>query len=451
MVYIPNTDDDRRLMLEKIGVASLEDLLAPIPDKLRLKQPLDLPEPLSEMELFRQMKALALKNADYLTVFAGGGVYDHYVPAVVEALAGRPEFQTAYTPYQAEVSQGTLQAIYEFQSHICRLTGMDAANASMYDGASAVAEAALLSMNKTRRAGIVVSDAVSPLYRQVLATYLAGKEVEITIVPHSEGQTDFDRIGEVVNDDTACLILAQPNFFGLIEDIEQGGQLIHKTGGHLIVAADPIAAAVLTPPGEVGADITVGEGQPLGLPLNFGGPLLGFFAVKKELIRLLPGRLAARTEDVDGRPGFVLTLQTREQHIRRDRATSNICTNQALCATMAAIYMSLLGRQGLRQVALLSLDRAHRAAEKIFSRPEYEPWFEGAFVREMVVRTPGPAAELIEHFVEKYGLLAGIDLGRYYPDMENALLIAFTEKRTESEIDKLSDSFRKYASHAVLP
>jgi glycine dehydrogenase subunit 1 len=443
MPYIPNTDDDRRIMLQKIGVQNVEDLLKPIPQNLRLKKALNLPEPISELELLREMRHISQENKTDLVIFAGGGVYDHFIPAAVGAIIERPEFLTAYTPYQAEVSQGTLQVIYEFQTHICRLTGMDVANASMYDGASAVAEAVHLSLAHTKRKRIIISETVSPLFRDVIMTYLSGLEIEVVVIPQVGGTTDFNRLKESINDDTAGVVLAQPNFFGLIEDVEIGAELIHQAGGHLIMAIDPIAAVLLKTPSECGADIVVGEGQPLGIPLNFGGPLLGFFAVKKELVRLIPGRLAARTVDAEGKPGFVLTLQTREQHIRREKATSNICTNQALCAATATVYMSLLGNGGLKKVALLCLEKTHQAADKICGIPGFSPYFKGSFVRETVIRTPRPAAEVIDRLINESDILAGIDLGRFYPGMNDGILLAATEKRTDEEIESLAGALKR--------
>jgi glycine dehydrogenase subunit 1 len=450
MPYIPNTDDDRLRMFERIGVKKFEDLLKPIPGNLRLHTPLRLPGALGEMELMRELEKISRRNECDLTIFAGGGVYDHYIPAALENLVSRPEFVTAYTPYQAEVSQGTLQVIYEFQTHICRLTGMEVANASMYDGASAAAEAASLSLAKTGRPKVLVSETVNPLFRGVINTYLAGRSAEIETVPRDEGTTDFNRLESAVDEQTACLVLSQPNFFGLLEDIEKAAELVHKVGGHLIAAIDPISAAILKTPGECGADVVVGEGQPLGIPLNFGGPLLGFFAVRKELIRLLPGRLAARTEDEDGNTGFVLTLQTREQHIRREKATSNICTNQALCAAMATIYLSLLGGKGLKRAALLSMEKAHRTAGKIFSIPDMEPYFRGDFIREFVVKTPVAAKDLVERMVHEKSILPGINLGRFYDGMEDALMVAVTEKRTDAEIELLATALREFLTHGVL-
>jgi glycine cleavage system P protein (glycine dehydrogenase) subunit 1 len=451
MNYIPNSNKDKQEMLSRIGVSSFDDLLAPVPENLRLKGFLDLPAPLYELELLREITALSNRNRADLAVFAGGGVYDHFIPAAVEQIISRPEFTTAYTPYQAEVSQGTLQVIYEFQTHICRLTGMDVANASMYDGASAAAEAVLLSLRQTKRQRILVSETVSPFYRDVIRTYLSGQNVEIKIIPHDKGLTDSDRLLDNIDDSVSCVVVVQPNFFGLLEDIELFGESIHKVGGHLIAAVDPVAAAVLKTPAECGADIVVGEGQPLGIPLNFGGPLLGFFAVNSKLIRFMPGRLSARTVDADGNPGFVLTLQTREQHIRREKATSNICTNQALCATTATVYLSLLGKTGLKKVALLSMEKTHDVIERIGSLGDVEPCFKGDFVREAMVRLPIPAAEFIKNAVEKYNILPGIDLGNYYPGMENCLLLTVTEKRTDDEINMLVDALKECTADVVLP
>jgi len=450
MPYIPNTDDDRRMMLEAIGVDSMEALLKSIPEDVVLEGLLKLPSAASEMEVLREMEALCGRNKTSCRVFAGGGIYDHFVPSAVLALAGRPEFVTAYTPYQAEVSQGTLQVIYEFQTHICRLTGMDAANASMYDGASAAAEAALLSLNTTGRDKVIVSETVNPLFREVIRTYLSGRETELVILPHNRGHTDLNRLEREFDDRTAGVILSQPNFFGLIEDIEAGAELSHRFGGHLIVAIDPISAVLLKTPGACGADIVVGEGQPLGIPMNFGGPLLGFFAVRQELIRRMPGRLAARTTDAAGNPGFVLTLQTREQHIRRDKATSNICTNQALCAAMATFYISLMGRKGLRKAALLSMERAHEAAERLFTLPGFEPYFEGDFIREFAIRVPGAAGDYVDRLVREYSILPGINAGRYFSDMDDCLITAFTEKRMRVEIDDWYAAMKELSKDAVL-
>ena len=448
MPYIPNTDDDRRKMLERIGVGDVEDLFSVIPDDLRLKRPLDI-EASPEMELVEQATKMSAKNLQGLVCFAGGGVYDHFIPAAVGSIISRPEFMTAYTPYQAEVSQGTLQVIYEFQTHICRLTGMDVANASMYDGATAAAEAVILATSVTRRKKVVLSQTVSPLYRDVIKTYVSGRGIELITVPMTGGRSDHDRVAEAIGDDTACLLVAQPNFFGLLEDIEPLAELIHKVGGKLIMSVDPIAQAILKTPGECGADIVIGEGQPLGLPISFGGPLLGFFAARKKLVRYMPGRIASRTKDIDGKDGFVLTLQTREQHIRREKATSNICTNQALCATAASVYMTLLGKTGLEQAALLSAEKAQQASQKLFQLDGFEPYFEGPFVREFAIKTPVEAQKVIMALLDK-NVIVGINAGRWYDGLDDCLIVAVTEKRSAEEIQLLADSLKELSQSGVL-
>lgn len=448
MPYIPNTKENQAEMLKRIGVEKLEDLFDSIPEALRLKRPLDIPA-YSEMELLHRIRGLAGGNRTNLTCFAGGGVYDHFIPSALEAVLSRPEFMTAYTPYQAEVSQGTLQIIYEFQTHICRLTGMDVANASMYDGSTAAAEAMILAMNVTKRKKIIISETVSPLYREVIDTYLSGHEVDIVTVPASNGRCDIEAIKKAIDDQTAALLLAQPNFFGLLEDVEQVEPMIHEVGGKLVLAVDPISQALLKEPSEYGVDIVVGEGQPLGIPVSYGGPLLGFFAAKEDLIRFMPGRIASRTVDVDGKNGYVLTLQTREQHIRREKATSNICTNQALCATAASIYVSLLGKHGLREVALLSTQQAQKLYNKIIALDGFEAYFDGSFVREFAIKTPLPARELILALVEK-SILPGIDAGRWYDGLDNCLIVAATEKRSDEEIDSFVNALKEVSKSAVV-
>jgi glycine dehydrogenase subunit 1 len=448
MPYIPNTDDDRRKMLNRIGTDSIEQLLDSIPKKLRLNRPLDIPA-LSEMELLAEIEGLSRESHDGLTCFAGGGVYDHFIPSAVGAIVNRPEFVTAYTPYQPEVSQGTLQVTYEFQTHICRLTGMDVANASMYDGASAAAEAVLLAVRVTKRNKAVISNTVSPLYRQVIDTYLAGHGIELIYVPMADGVTDYSRMQDSIDERTACVLVAQPNFFGLLEEIEHIVEPAHSVGAKVIMAVDPIAQAILRTPGEYGADIVIGEGQPLGIPVSFGGPLLGFFAAKKDLIRQMPGRLVSRTTDVDGRTGFVLTLQTREQHIRREKATSNICTNQALCATTASVYMTLMGKTGMRQVALLSAERAQKAYRQITALDGFSACFPAPFVREFAIKTPEPASRIINALTEK-GLLAGISAGRWYQGLDDCLIVAVTEKRTDRDIARLVEGLKERSTSGVM-
>ncbi len=448
MPYIPNTDDDRRAMLQRIGVKDFEELLDAIPAQLRLNRPLDIPA-LSEMELLREIEELSRDNCEGLVCFAGGGIYDHFIPAAVGTIISRPEFMTAYTPYQPEVSQGTLQVIYEFQTHICRLTGMDVANASLYDGATAAAEAIVIAIKVTKRNKVVVAETVSPLYREVIDTYLSGRDIKQALVPMDAGRCDLNRLKDIIDDQTACVLVSQPNFFGLLEDVEAVSEMIHKVGGKLIVSVDPMAQAILRTPAEYDADIVVGEGQPLGLPLSFGGPLLGFFAAKKELVRNMPGRIAGCTTDVDGKTGFVLVLQTREQHIRREKATSNICTNQALCATAASVYLTLLGKTGLKKVALLSAEKAQQTAAALFDLEGFKPYFDSPFVREFAVRTPVPARQLILSMVERQ-ILLGVDAGRWYKNMDDCLIVALTEKRTEEEITRLVEGLKELTASGVL-
>ncbi|MBD3257430.1 aminomethyl-transferring glycine dehydrogenase subunit GcvPA, partial [candidate division GN15 bacterium] len=448
MAYIPNTDADRRKMLEKIGAKNFEELVSEIPDKLRVDRRLDIPA-LSEYELLSELEELAGTNQPIRACFAGGGVYDHFIPAAINTIISRPEFMTAYTPYQAEVSQGTLQVIYEFQSHICRLTGMEVANASMYDGATAAAEAVVISTGITKRSKVVVAGTLNPLYRDVIKTYISAREIDLVTVPMLAGKADLNKLQDTVDENTACVVVGQPNFFGQLEDIESIAETTHKVGGKLIMAVDPIAQAILKTPGEYGADFCVGEGQPLGIPLAFGRPLLGFFATRKELVRSLPGRLAARTKDIDGKPGFVLTLQTREQHIRRQKATSNICTNQALCATAASVYMSLMGKTGLKQVALLSAEKAQETAKEIAALDGFELYFDGPFVREFAVMTPRPARDIVLALVER-GILPGVNAGRWYEGMEDCLIVACTEKRSSKDIGDLVNGLKELATSNVL-
>jgi glycine dehydrogenase subunit 1 len=448
MPYIPNTDDNHQVMLQRIGVKDFEELLNVIPARLRLNRPLDIPA-LSEMELLHEIEELSRDNCEGLICFAGGGIYDHFIPAAVGTIISRPEFMTAYTPYQPEVSQGTLHVIYEFQSHICRLTGMDVANASMYDGATAAAEATVIATKVTKKNKVVVAETASPLYREVIDTYLSGRNIKRELVPMDSGRCDLNRLKDVIDDQTACVLVSQPNFFGLLEDVEAVSEMIHNFGGKLIVSVDPIVQAILKTPAEYDTDIVVGEGQPLGLPLSFGGPLLGFFAAKKELVRNMPGRIAGRTTDVDGKTGFVLVLQTREQHIRREKATSNICTNQALCATAVSVYLTLLGKTGLKKVALLSAEKAQQTAAALFELEGFKPYFNNLFVREFAVRTPVPARQLILSMVERQ-ILPGVDAGRWYKNMNDCLIVALTEKRTEEDITRLVEGLKELTASGVL-
>lgn len=436
MTFTPHTPDDRRLMLECIGVRSVEELFSVIPTDLQPRTDLNLPPPISEPEAHAELTRLAGRNRGtaQLVCFAGAGAYDHYVPAVIDTVISRSEFYTAYTPYQAEVSQGTLQSIYEFQSLVCRLFELEVANASMYDCASALAEAAHMARDITRRDRILVSAGVNPVWAEVVRTYCHGLNIPIRQLPLTSQCTDLSGLTEHIDADTAAVLVQHPNFFGAVEPVEGIGRLCREKGALLVVAVDPISLGVLAPPGAYGADIAVAEGQSLGIPLSFGGPYLGLMAARKKYIRHLPGRIVARTTDVDGRPGYVLALQTREQHIRREKATSNICTNQALCALAAATYLSWLGRTGIKEVARQCLAKAHYLADGIGRVPGFEVEECSGFLREFVAKTPVPAADIVAVGIRR-GILAGVDLGRYNPVWQHRLLIAVTERRTRLEMD----------------
>jgi glycine dehydrogenase subunit 1 len=444
MPFIPTTEKNRREMLKTIGVESFEELLTGIPEKTRFRGELKLPPPLSEFEIEKLMKELASQNehAGTHACFLGGGAYDHFIPAAVGHVVSRPEFYTAYTPYQPEVSQGTLQAIYEYQSLICELTRMDAANASMYDGASALAEAALLAQAHTGRDEILISKTVHPFYRKVVATYCHRSGIVLKEIGIRDGLTDLAILRSSVGPRTAGVLVQHPNFFGLLEPVQDIGRDVHAAGGLFVVSADPISLAVLKPPGVYGADVATGEGQALGNPLNFGGPYLGIFAVRQDLIRRLPGRLAGVTRDTQGRRGFVLTLQTREQHIRREKATSSICTNQQLCALASTVYLALMGKTGLVCVANLCLQKAHYLAERLGSIPGFGLMFRGPFFKEFALKTPVPPADVIRR-MRSEKIFAGIGLGRFDYGIEDGLLVAVTEKRTKDEMDRYADRMEK--------
>jgi glycine dehydrogenase subunit 1 len=445
MSFVPHSEADRQEMLRVIGVSSEEELFADIPEKLRLKDQLDIPPAVSEWEAVRILQELAAANRQ-LICFAGAGYYDHHSPAVVDHLIRRSEFYTAYTPYQAEVSQGTLQSIYEFQSMVCELTGLDVANASMYDGASAMAEAAMMARSiQRKRDKIVLSITANPHYRQVLDTYNLGLQMPVEIAPRTgSGLTDLDALKKLVDEETAAVIVQSPNFYGLIEDFEAAAGIAHDAGALLVAVVDPISLAILKSPGEAGADIAVAEGQPLGIPLSYGGPVLGLFAARQKHIRQMPGRIVGVTEDLEGKRGFVLTLQTREQHIRREKATSNICTNQGLCALAATIYLSTVGRDGLRRVAEASTRMAHYAYDRIVAETGLEPMFpDSPFFREFALKTKGPARDLVRRAAER-GVLAGVALSRFpHIDVDDGLLVAFTEKRSKDDVELLLDVLKE--------
>jgi len=439
MAYIPNTSDDRKEMLHKIGVERFEELIDNIPEKLRLKEELKIPEELSEFEVIKLLKKISGENStveDYIS-FLGGGAYDHFIPSAVSHITSRPEFYTAYTPYQAEVSQGTLQSIYEYQSMICELTGMDVSNASMYDGASAAAEAVLMTCSIKGKKKIIVSSSVNPLYLSVIRTYCYGQKIEIEELSIENGIVEPEALQKKISSEYVGVIIQHPNFFGCLEDVFSIERIVHNSGGLLTVIVDPISLGILTPPGEYNADIVCGEGQSLGNDLNFGGPYVGILAAKKSLIRKIPGRIIGRTIDVNGRVGYVMTLQTREQHIRRDKAVSNICTNQALNALSACVYLTLLGKDGIKEVANQCIQKSHYLAEKIHSLNGYKLKFNNPFFKEFVIETDNEPGDILDVLYKK-GIFGGINLDRF--GIKNSLLIAVTEKRTREEIDFFIDS-----------
>ncbi|MEI6513080.1 MAG: aminomethyl-transferring glycine dehydrogenase subunit GcvPA [bacterium] len=446
MSYIPHTDEDRRLMLETIGVDSILSLFGDIPKELLINGPLkDLPGALDEYGIVRELTAIAAKNgvAPQYISFLGAGIYDHFIPSVVGAIIERGEFLTAYTPYQPEMSQGNLQAIYEYQSLVCELTGMEMSNASMYDAGSALAEAALMAVASTDRTQILVSEAVHPHYRDCINTYAWAQGLEVTIVPAPDGLTEIDAVEKHISDKTACVVSQYPNFFGQVEDLEALSNEADKHGALSIVCVNPISLALLKPPGELGADIVVGEGQPLGSPMGFGGPLLGMFACRKEFARRLPGRIIGRTTDKEGKQGFVMTLRAREQDIRREKATSNICTNEALIALAASVFLSAVGKHGLRAMAEASLQNAHYASKEHTKVDGVELRFNKRFFfNEFALKLPCNASHVRDELI-KEGLLGGLPLGSYYSQFEDTLLVAVTEKRTKAEIDHFAQALRR--------
>jgi len=443
MSYIPNTDADIKAMLKEIGVQSAEDLFSHIPEELRVKGGLDLPDPLSEMELLNHLRELSDANANvaqYIS-FLGGGVYHHFVPSVVRHITGRSEFLTSYTPYQPEVSQGTLQAIFEFQTLMCMLTHMDVSNASLYDGATAAAEAALMSLRANRRKRVIVSRSVHPEYREVMKTYLRSNDCEVVEIPYAgNGMTDLDVLEKIMNDSVSSVVIQSPNFFGIVEDLAACEKVIHREGALFIaVFSEPLSFGILKPPGEYGADIVCGEGQSFGIPAGFGGPCLGILTCRKELLRTMPGRIAGRTVDRGGRTAYVLTLTAREQHIRREKATSNICTNQGLCALTAAVYLAALGKQGLRKLAVMNHERTEYAKKGLKEIKGISPRFSAPTFNEFVIRT-GHDPALIEEKLLAKKILPGIGLGRYYDELSDCMLLTVTEMNGEEEIGALCNA-----------
>lgn len=441
MSYLPHTPREREEMLRVIGVNRLEDLFANIPTDLRSGPPA-IPRGLSEMEVLALLTDLAATNLnlEQRPSFLGAGAYRHYIPSAVGAITGRSEFYTSYTPYQAEVSQGTLQVIYEYQSMIAELTGLDVSNASLYDAATSVAEATTIAVNQTRRERIAVMAGVHPEYRDVLRTYLTGEGFELVTL-EEEWVADSPRIAEVLDDSFAAVVAQSPNFWGAIEPMADLAAAAHRHGALFIAVNNPLSLAILTPPGQYGADIGVGCGQPFGIPLSYGGPYLGYIAVRNGLERRLPGRIAGATIDDTGRRGYVLTMQAREQHIRREKATSNICTNHQLMALAATVYLSLMGKEGLRQLATLCLQKAHYAAEQIATVAGFERAFDGPFFNEFTVRTPVPASE-VNRFLLSRDIVGGFDLGRVDPDRDHYLVLACTEMSGRNEIDDLVSTLR---------
>ena len=438
--YLPATPEDIKEMLDSIGLESLDQLFADIPKDVYFGKELDMPKAKSELEVTTYLKSLADKNCSLgkLTSFLGAGAYDHYIPSIVNHIISRSEFYTSYTPYQPEISQGTLQYIFEFQTLIADLTGMDAANASLYDGGTAIAEAALMAAAVSKKDEIIISKSVKPDARKVLQTYAHVQNLKVIEVDLKDGVTDIEALEGFVSDNTAAVIVQSPNFFGIIEDLEEIGKVAHKGKKTTFVASvDPISLGILKKPGDLGVDVVVGEGQPMGMSLSFGGPYLGFMAVNKEYIRKIPGRIVGQTEDLDGKRSFVLTLTAREQHIRREKATSNICSNQGLNSLAATVYMVTMGKEGLREVAEQSAKKAHYALEQMTKSGKYKPLFDKPFFKEFAVTSDVDPVKLTEE-LRKADIIGGYDLGKCYPQFQNAVLYAVTEKRTKEEIDKLT-------------
>ncbi len=450
MTYIPHTDSERDEMLAAIGFARIEDLFADVPAQVRFPK-LNLPPAASELDIAHEIRTRAARNfvADPSLSFLGGGTYHHFRPAIVDYVLSRGEFYTSYTQYQPEVSQGMLQALFEYQSMICRLTGMEASNASHYDGATALAEAVLLALNVTqgKRSKIILSPAIHPQYRAVVRTYLRGTHVA-AVVGDQDGIADLDHLKSLLDEETAALVIQNPNFFGQFEAVDGLADAVHSAGALLVVVTDPVALGLFRPPGSYGADIVVADGQALGVPVSFGGPHLGIFATRSAYVRRLSGHLVGETVDADGRRGYVLTLATREQHIRRAKATSNICTNSAVCALGAAVYLATMGKTGLKQVAELCFHKSHYAAKAIarlkgFTVNPQAP--KRPFFKEFVVRLPRPADEINRLLREQHGIVGGYDLGRDYPQMQGHMLITVTEVNTRASIERLVQAFGECA------
>lgn len=440
--YIPHTANDIRRMLESIGSKKIEDLFESIPKEHRLLKRLNLPEALGEPDLIRHLQGL---QSPIFTSFLGGGAYHHFIPSVVPAMTSRPEFYTAYTPYQPEISQGTLQAIFEYQTLMCQLTGMEVSNGSLYDGASSLAEAILMAHRITRRKKILLSQTIHPEYRKVIQTYINPDQQEIVLIPYrkKDGKTDEKVLFDLLDENVSATVIQSPNFFGVIEDLSQIGKEVHQVGGLVITGfSEAIAYGILAPPGEFGADIVAGEGQSLGIPLSYGGPYLGVFTTQERFVRNMPGRLVGETVDLDGRRGFVLTLATREQHIRRERATSNICTNEGLCALMTTIYLSCLGKQGLREVAMMNLNKTEYAKKIISQVKHCKLAFSAPTFNEFVLEIEGDPEKVLKK-MEQEKIVGGLPLARFYPELNRHILVTVTEMITKEEIDRWAEALEK--------
>ncbi|MBB6444897.1 aminomethyl-transferring glycine dehydrogenase subunit GcvPA [Bacillus benzoevorans] len=433
--YLPMTEEDKKAMLSAIGVSSVAELFSDIPEQVQFKGEYNIKKVKSEPALLKELSQMAAKNADLRsnTCFLGAGVYDHYIPVIVDHVISRQEFYTAYTPYQPEISQGELQAIFEYQTMICELTGMDVANSSMYDGGTALAEAAMLSCGQTKRKKVLVSSSVHPESKEVLRTYAKGQRIEVVEIPHKNGLTDVEALKGLLDENIAAVLVQYPNFFGAVEPLKELEEVIHGAKALMVVSSNPLALGILTPPGKFGADIVVGDAQPFGIPTAFGGPHCGYFAVTSKLMRKVPGRLVGQTSDEKGQRGFVLTLQAREQHIRREKATSNICSNQALNALAASVSMTALGKKGVREMAAANIKKTEYAKQAL-KQKGIQVVFEGPTFNEFVVKLNKSIKEINQDLLKKQ-IIGGYDLGRNYPELANHMLIAVTELRTKEEID----------------
>jgi glycine dehydrogenase subunit 1 len=445
MSYIPHTDAERQQMLSTIGVSTIEDLFEAVPSTHRFPS-LDLPAPLSEMDVTAELQALAEANdhAQDFAIFRGAGAYHHFIPSAVNHILLRGEFYTAYTPYQPEMSQGTLQATFEYQSMMCALTGMDAANASHYDGATSLAEAVTVAMEVSRhkRAKVILSPAINPQYRAVVRTYHQGTNIKIV---GDKGRADISDLIDMLDENTAMLAVSYPNFFGQIDDFKTLAEKVHEAGALLVFVANPMALGMFKSPGELGADIVVGEGQPMGILLSYGGPYLGFFATRTEYVRKIAGRIIGETLDTNGKRAYVMTLRPREQDIRREKASSNICTNQGLMALSASVYMSLMGKYGIRRVAELCFHKAHYAAKQINALEGYSVDMSKPFFNEFVVKCPRPISEINDHLY-KHGILGGYDVGKDYPHLKDHMLVCVTEMNRKDEIDALVSALKEVSA-----